>query len=638
MSADESLLHSRIDRPRSVSPSDSDATIFYTLSPEEELKKNLEDDRWREGESHAALIKDNGRPCYPIELGLDVFDDPGQYKEVFEYWQWGRSNKRRVFSAQWCEWNKSFRYRQQRDRNVYVRCNKFHRFQDFLRERRRKHGLDGDLQLREKVAEQSPLDDWMEYQDYKLLQYEDLERRLKGAQEELVSRRKKLAEEGYPAFEEIEELEFGEYFGMNFEWDIKEGEARKKQELAERKLTIAKKRLEVARSEELGERVERDRWIGWFKKEMESRRRALNELQRAEDEADRDVEPYEQWVEARRKEWGARYDENRFKNFTKLDFARITAKEMMEYHDKRNRLFELEVETPEYRAKVQKGDELHKRACKASSTHTRAKIELRFAEEVLKPARTEDLAPIVERAALIRRIEKEIRFAEFHVEEEEESRKVLSRKWGVLSKLYKIPELKGEMKRLKALLDWVERERQEMVGDGASAKRESGPRRSTRASSRAIQSPYTTEASRVDHPVKKRARPRKPSTAKSILDPVDPAKVAKSSKKKQSTRQRTMVARDVSQAAEKTNVDSSAAGPRCDAAVPIEDGIRARLRPVHASRVSKPAPKRPIGRQKETTRPSSTKGTSKNVSGRSINASIQRSTRGSKRLQRVDSI
>lgn len=211
---------------------------------------------------------------------------------------------------------------------------------------------------------------------------------------------------------------------------------------------------------------------------------------------------------------------------------------------------------------------------------------------------------------------------------EKESRNVLSRKWGVLDKLYRIPELKREMKRLNGLLDWVERERQEMVGDGASAGRESGPRRSTRASSKPA-----TEASRVDHPAKKRARPRKPSTAKSILDPVDPAKVTKTSNKKRSVRQKTMVPRDISHAAGKTNVDSSAAEPRCDAAVLVRDGIRPRLRPVHTSRVSKPAPKRPIGRQKDMTRSSPTKGTSKNVTGRSMNASVQRRTRESKRLQ-----
>lgn len=298
-----------------------------------------------------------------------------------------------------------------------------------------------------------------------------------------------------------------------------------------------------------------------------------------------------------------------------------------QYLDERHRLFELEVETPEYRAKKQKRNELYERVVKASSSRISAKLELEFAEEVLEAARTEDLAPAVERAALIRRTEKEIRFAEFHVEEEEESRKVLSRKWGVLAKLYKIPELKEEMKRLNVILNWVERERQEMVGDGVSAGRESGPRRSTRASSKAA-----TEASRVHHPAKKRTRLQKPSTAKSILDPVDPAKVNKISNKKRSARQRTTVPRDVSQAAEKTNVDSSAAEPRYDAAVPVEDGLCARLRSVHASRVSKPAPKRPIGRQKDMTRPSPTRGTSKNATGRSINPSVQRSTHESKRL------
>ena len=574
-----------------------------------------------EEEWYETLIKNNGRPCYPIELGFDVFDNPGQYKDILEYWQWDKLGKR-VFSAQWWEWRTEFRARQQGNRRRYR--HSFTQFQEFLRDRRRRHGLDGDLHLCEKVAEQSPLNDWMEYQDYKLQQYEDLEKRLKNAQERLISERKELAEEGYPEFEEIQELGFGEYFGISQEWSEKVGKARKKQELAERKLTIAKKILEATQSEELGERIERDRWIGFFAKEVASRRTTLNELQRAYDETKRDEEPYKQWVDARREEWSARYN----KQFDKYELARMTQKEEIPYWKERKRLFELEVETPEYLAKVQTQDELHERVVKASTARNRAEIELEFAEEVLEAARAEDLAPIVERAALIRRTEKEIRFAEFHVEEEEETKKVLGRKWGVLAELYNIPDLKGEMKRFNAVLDWVERERQKMIGDGASAGRESGPRRSTRASSKAA-----TEASRVHHPAKKSARSQKPSAAKSILDPVDPAKVTKTFNKKRNVRRRTMVPRSVSQAAEKTNLDSNTTEPKSNVAVLVEDGIHAHLRPIRASRVSKSTPKRPIGRQNDTTRPSPTRGPSKNVTGRSRNTLVQRSTRGSKRLQ-----
>ena len=112
-----------------------------------------------------------------------------------------------------------------------------------------------------------------------------------------------MAESGHSAFEEIEEmeeLEFGKYLGMNLEWSEKFAGAEEKKELAERKPRMAKERSEAAQSEELGERVKRDRWIDIFVEEVESRRTRLDELQRLTDEAKRDVEPYNQWWDVKR--------------------------------------------------------------------------------------------------------------------------------------------------------------------------------------------------------------------------------------------------------------------------------------------------------------------------------------------------
>ena len=569
------------------------------------------------------MIKDNGRPCYPIELGFDIFDNE-QYKDILEYWQRERSSGRLIFSAQLDEW-KEFRRCQQRDRRIYVPRNWFHKFEEFLREGRRKYGLDGDSHLREEVTEQSKLDDWMEYQYYKLREYERFEERLQKVQEKLVFRRKALAEEGFSAFEEIEGLEFGKFFGMNLEWGDKEGEAKEKEQLAERKLRMVKTRSKAAQSEELGEKVERDRWIEWFVKEVESQRTTVDELQRVADKARRDVKPYEQWLKAKESELRATDSEHR-------------------WSDEVQRLFELEARTMEYRAKAHKRDELRKRAVEARSAHFCAEKELELAKELLEAARTEDLAPNVERAALIRRTQKEVRFAEFHVEEEKESRRVLNLKWGVLDNLYSISKLKGMMKRHNILLDWVEQQRRELIGNDANAEGESGSRRSKRVGSRAHPSLRAINASGVDHAAKKRIRPQKPLRAKSILDPVDPAKVTKTPKQKRKGRRRTSVSRDTARAAEKTNVDFNTAEPKSDEAVPVKDGMR---RSVHSSRVSKPAPKRPIRRQKDTTRLSPTRDRhrqteeeplhmsilSKEVIDQSKNTSMQRSIRGSKRSQ-----
>ena len=135
------------------------------------------------------------------------------------------------------------------------------------------------------------------------------------------------------------------------------------------------------------------------------------------------------------------------------------------------------------------------------------------------------------------------------------------------------------------------------------------------------------------------------TTTKSILDPVDPTKVSKTPKQSRKGRRRTSVPHEVSPPVEKTNADFNIAEPESDAAVLVKDGMAVRLRHVRSSRISKPASKRPIGRQKDTTGLSATKDRhrrtgkdpvdvstlSTEVVDGSINTTMRRSTRGLKR-------
>jgi hypothetical protein len=104
------------------------------------------------------------------------------------------------------------------------------------------------------------------------------------------------------------------------------------------------------------------------------------------------------------------------------------------------------------------------------------------------------------------------------------------------------------------------------------------------------------------------------------------------------------VPRDISRATEKTNVDFNTAELKSDAAVSIKNGMRARLPSFHSSRVFKSVPKRPIGRQKDTTRGKHRRTgeellrmstSSKKVIDQSMNTFMQRSTRESKRSQNL---
>ena len=191
MCTDTSITYRRVERSRSPTP------IALPFDPDD--PKQVEEDLRVERKAHEALVNDNGQPCYPIELGFEVFHNPGQYKDIFEYWQGesgvNQETKRWIYFLQLERWER-FRQFQQRNRRYFIFHSRFPEFQQKVLERRQRHRLDGNLQLLEEPSKQSRLDDWMEYQDYELRTYERSENDYNEAEARLVSGRKALAEAG----------------------------------------------------------------------------------------------------------------------------------------------------------------------------------------------------------------------------------------------------------------------------------------------------------------------------------------------------------------------------------------------------------------------------------------------------------
>ena len=82
---------------------------------------------------------------------LASLSSPGQYEDLFSYWRGEPGVHRRsqlIFSAQLERWKK-FRRFQQKNRRYFVFHNKFPEYQQEVLGRRRRHGLDGDVQLLE---------------------------------------------------------------------------------------------------------------------------------------------------------------------------------------------------------------------------------------------------------------------------------------------------------------------------------------------------------------------------------------------------------------------------------------------------------------------------------------------------------
>ncbi|KAL8900704.1 MAG: hypothetical protein Q9207_005571 [Kuettlingeria erythrocarpa] len=442
----------RIERSRSRSWCTPIASPYDPNDPKE-VEKDLRVER----EAYEELLGDNGRPCYPIELGLEVFNNPGQYKEILGYWQdyesaVGEITERWVFFFQLKRW-KLFRQFQQRNRRYFVFHNRFPEFQQQVLERRRRHGLDGDVQLLEAHDKQSKLDDWMEYQDYELRTYERLEKGFKEAQERLASCRKALAEAGISAFEGIQELEFAGEYSLTIEYDREKNRAENKVQLAERKLMLAENRLKAARSDDLGESVERATWVRLFLKEIEIAQIRMHELQRLAEDARRELEPYKKWWWGRRIEWGE-------KEWEDPEGAR--------------RMIRLECESTEHQDRMKKLDELEKKNHEAGMAHFTAKEEVEFAEEAYDAARLDNLGETVERAALIKMALGEVGSAQAQVEEAKESLEKIRLKGRVLSALGSIPRTRGKVKRHEVLLGWIEQQRQEIAGGCADVEKGGG--------------------------------------------------------------------------------------------------------------------------------------------------------------------
>ena len=389
-----------------------------------------------EQESHEALVGDNGRPCYPIELAFEVISNLGQYKKIIEYWQMndGDDRSRMMFTAQLKRW-KRFRDFQGKNRRHFLFYGAFPEFQQEVLERRRRYGLDGGVQLLEDRDEQSKLDDWMEYQDYELRHGESMERDLAEAQAQLASKRKPLVEAGLSAFEEFTDFEFNVWYDLAVKNSSEEGKAEEQKNLAKRKLRLAEERLKTAESDDLGERVERVTWEGLFLKEVESAKMRVNSLQHLYVDAKRKTERFHtRWI-AIREVWAEEDEEDE----------------------------EDEEEDSEFKNPMEQYTELQRKNREAWMNHSKGIEETRFREEGYNVAQLDSFGETIERATLIKVIQEEVRSAKTQFEEAKRSREKVELQEGVLNALQCISDINKRIERHTVLLEWIEQQRREIT-------------------------------------------------------------------------------------------------------------------------------------------------------------------------------
>ncbi|KAK2591044.1 hypothetical protein QQS21_011276 [Conoideocrella luteorostrata] len=165
------LLNSQLTLP-------SSREVTPPLDPEEEA----EEVRMREAEARKDLLEDGCPPCYPDNLELPLRPPfPAECEAMIYYWTPSASPSDVPLCAQREDWRK-FRLLQKRNRRRY---KVFSDYEVEVRDRRRRHGLDGDVRLTAELERQGPLERWIEFQDYQLQRLEELEKKCDSLKEKL---------------------------------------------------------------------------------------------------------------------------------------------------------------------------------------------------------------------------------------------------------------------------------------------------------------------------------------------------------------------------------------------------------------------------------------------------------------------
>lgn len=144
------------------------------MTPPPDEEEELEECRVLEAEARRILENEGCPHCYPPDLAIPLKTPPETYQTIIHYWQSDSSTDGVVLCAELKDW-RQFRGAQRRDRARY-RNKPFKNLVDEVCERRRRHGLDGDVHLLFDLERQEPLGNWLEYQNYSLKRLERFER------------------------------------------------------------------------------------------------------------------------------------------------------------------------------------------------------------------------------------------------------------------------------------------------------------------------------------------------------------------------------------------------------------------------------------------------------------------------------
>lgn len=125
-------------------------------------------------------------PCYPADLEFPLRNPPENYGAIISYFKSLPETEVLVLHAQERDW-KEFCWFQDRNRGYYVRrkIKPFSDFEEAVRQRRRRHNLEGDVHLHPEAGQQNQIENWVEFQDYHLQRHEVFQKEIESLKTEL---------------------------------------------------------------------------------------------------------------------------------------------------------------------------------------------------------------------------------------------------------------------------------------------------------------------------------------------------------------------------------------------------------------------------------------------------------------------
>jgi len=164
--------------------------------PVDEDEKNEESRRL---EAHARdELEDTGcPPCYPPDVDITTRNVPQKFQAIVDYWLASLRTDDVVLCAQASDYRKFLADQLQTRRRFRNKC--FGKFEDEVRERRRRYGLRGDVHLLPDSRQHSQLQNWVEFQNYHLKRLERLETEQDESRQKLDDARKLASDRSAPA-------------------------------------------------------------------------------------------------------------------------------------------------------------------------------------------------------------------------------------------------------------------------------------------------------------------------------------------------------------------------------------------------------------------------------------------------------